>query len=92
VQVLNRNVLKWALLPALAVLLAINSLAEAQTTRPTPETPGQATQGKPTTLAAAGRDPALKARYASADSACTTGRRRLWTESGWVVRRVTSCR
>ena len=50
--------------------------------------------GGPAGAAAAPRMAPLKTTYASAsaDSACTTGRKKLWTDAGWIVRRVTSCR
>ena len=88
---MNKIVLRWTLLPLVFVLLGGGFPLRAETSRPNAEKPGQAAKS-PSGPAATRRDPALSAAYASADAACTTGRRRLWTEAGWVVRRVTSCR
>jgi hypothetical protein len=44
------------------------------------------------TAAAAPAMAPVRAAYASAEAGCTTGRKRFWIDSGWVVRRVTSCR
>lgn len=91
---MNKSVLNWALLPAIAVLLLALSPAEARAPRTKAQKPARAVlaqKAKPVP-AAARRAPAIAGAYASSDPGCTTGRRRLWTEAGWMVRRVTSCR
>jgi invasion protein IalB len=91
VLVLNRIVLKRAPVAALA-LLTMALPSEAQTARAAGQKPplpalAQTAKQPPAAAARLGR-----AAYTSADVACTTGRKRLWTETGWMVRRVTSCR
>ena len=99
---MNKAVLKWVPLPAIAALLLALSPSEAQTARSKAQKPARAAvaqkakpQPKPEpkpVLPAARRTPPAAVTYASVDPGCTTGRRRLWTEAGWMVRRVTSCR
>ena len=94
-QVLNKFVLKWASLPAVAAVLIIMSPSAAQTSRPAAQKPARAASApavKPALAAAGARAAPVSTAYASADPTCTTGRKRLWTDAGWVVRRVTSCR
>ena len=108
---MNKVVLKWIPLSAIAALLLALSPSQAETPRSkaqkqaraavaqkTSSAPAQRTKPapaqttKPASAAVARRAPPAGATYASADPGCTTGRKRLWTEAGWMVRRVTSCR
>ena len=92
---MNKVVLKWVPLPAIVVLLLALSPSQAETPRLRPQKPAQAVAAqkvKPVPPAAALRTPPAGLAYASADPGCTTARKRLWTEAGWMVRRVTSCR
>ena len=98
---MNKVVLKWAPLPAIAALLLALSPSQAETPRSKAQKPARAAvaqkakpaASKPVSTAAVRRTPtAAGVTYASADPGCTTGRKRLWTEAGWMVRRVTSCR
>jgi invasion protein IalB len=86
--VLNRIVLKRAPIAAFA-LLTMALPSEAQTARAAGQKPLLPALAQTAKQPAAGLG---RAAYTSADVACTTGRKRLWTETGWMVRRVTSCR
>ena len=89
VQVLNKIVLKWAWPLIVAVLVGTASPSQAKSSRPADS---KAVQTSKAPAAAARRAPPASATYASTDQGCASGRRRLWTEAGWVVRRVSSCR
>lgn len=79
---MNRIVLKWAPIPLTAALLMLASPSLAQGAKKPADAPvAQTAKSKA----------APRAAYASADAVCTTGRRKLWTEAGWIVRRVTLC-
>jgi hypothetical protein len=95
VQVLNKIVLRRARLSAVAALLMTALPSQAQTARPAGQKPAGAALAQTARQApapAAPRMARVSAAYASADLACTTGRKRLWTEAGWIVRRITACR
>ena len=86
---MNKIVFRWALL---CLVLSLGAFpVHAESSRSEAAKPGQAATSQAVPEAVR-RDAAVSAAYASSDAACTTGRRRLWTETGWVVRRVTSCR
>ena len=87
---MNKIVLKWGALPPVIALLMMASSAEAQTSSK-PARPALAQKAQSVPAAVARRAASASAVYASADPTCTTGRRRLWTDAGWIVRRVTSC-
>lgn len=92
---MNKNVLKWAPLGAIAALSMIFSPSHAQSARPKGQKPAPVVstqKAKKTPAAAASRAAPVRATYASAEPGCVTGRKMLWTDAGWIVRRVTSCR
>ena len=89
VQLLNKIVLKWAWPLILAALAGTPSPLQAKSARPADS---KAVQTGKAPAAAAPRAAPASATYTSADPGCASGRRRLWTEQGWVVRRVSSCR
>jgi hypothetical protein len=94
VPVLNKVVLKWAPLPVLAVVLMTALPSQALAARPKPlkqAHPVSAQKAAPATATTA-RKAAVNAAYTSAEPGCFTARRKLWTEDGWIVRRITSCR
>ena len=86
---MNNCVLMRGFPAAFALLLAL-SPAQGKTPRSPVE------KGARPALAQGAKAPARSAApasvYASADGSCMTARKRLWTEAGWIVRRVTSCR
>jgi hypothetical protein len=89
---LNKIVLKRVLPPAIAALLTLGGPSEAQTFRPKPQKPSRtalAQPAKPAPVPVVRQAPI--SAYASAHPGCTVGRKRLWTDAGWIVRRVTSC-
>jgi hypothetical protein len=90
VQVLNRIVLNQAPLAIIAALLLVVMPSVTRPAHAADQKPPSATEAQTARQPAAASVP--RAAYASADLACTTGRKRLWTEAGWMVRRVTSCR
>jgi hypothetical protein len=95
VQVLNKIVLKRARPAAFAALFMLALPSQAQTDRPAGQKPdgaALAATARQTPAAVAPDMAGVRDAYTSADAACTTGRKRLWTETGWIVRRVTSCR
>jgi hypothetical protein len=91
---LNKNVLKWAPLGAIAALAMIFSPSHAQSSRPKGQKPAPvvSTQKAKKAPAAPSRTAPVRATYASAEPGCVSGRKMLWTDGGWIVRRVTSCR
>jgi hypothetical protein len=90
---LNKFVLKWASCPTFVVLLALASTSQALAARPKPYKAPVATQKADEVPAATARRAAqVNATYTSAEPGCLTARRKLWTDDGWIVRRVTSCR
>jgi hypothetical protein len=89
VLVLNKIVPKWAPAPMLAALALAVSPSAAQTPRDKEPSRPAATQAAQAPAVPLG--PAASA-YASGGATCTTARKRLWTEAGWIVRRVASCR
>ena len=91
---MNKSVLKWAPLPILIVLWAMLSLSHALAARPKAHNQPEAAvneTGKPPVPAATAR-PEPRAAYTSSEPGCLTTRKVLWTDAGWIVRRVTSCR
>ena len=71
----------------------IFSPSHAQSSRPKAQKPPVASVQKAKKApAAASRAAPIRATYASAEPGCATGRKMLWTDEGWIVRRVTSCR
>jgi len=75
---------------AFAAALAGVSPSQAETPRPAVQQarPPAAKATKPVASSSAGTASA----YASAEPGCGVVRRRLWTEAGWIVRRVAACR
>jgi hypothetical protein len=94
VQVLNKIVLMWGLAAALAAGLFLLSPSEARTAGAVETKARPAAAANPAkAVAHPGRPkPGVKTAFTSGDAACLTGRRKLWTDDGWIVRRVTSCR
>ena len=88
---LNKFVLLRCL-PAAFTLLVALSPCQGQTARAPAQKGARPAVAQGTKPATPARSAAPRSAYTSADGLCQTGRRRLWTESGWLVRRVTSCR
>jgi hypothetical protein len=91
VQILNRIVLKWAPLALAAALVSMASASQAESLRAGAKEPVRAALTQSAKAAAGQPVASPRAAYASAEPACTTGRKRLWTDSGWIVRRITTC-
>jgi hypothetical protein len=87
---LNKFVLKWASCPTFVVLLALAATSPALAARPKPHKAPVTTEKAD--AATARRAAEVNATYTSAEPGCLTARRKLWTDDGWIVRRVTSCR
>jgi hypothetical protein len=85
---MNNNVLKRVPLPAV-VLVTVLLPSHVQAGQK-PLRPAVVEAAQP--IPAAALPGKVKTSYTSEDGACTTVRKKLWIETGWVVRRVTSCR
>lgn len=83
---MNSFVLKLSAL--VVILLAYPS--QAQTARETPQKPVRPGLER-TIQRGPARDIPVGATYTSADRGCATARKRLWTDAGWIIRRVTAC-
>ena len=83
---MNRIVLKWAPIPLTAAVLMVASPSYAKSGQELSRTPVAQGASAKTTV-----PPAVAPKAAYASAGCTTVRRRLWTDAGWIVRRVTLC-
>jgi hypothetical protein len=92
VQVLNGIVLRWAIAPVAAALLVPLLAAEPSQAAAAKGTRAAYAQAPvPVGTGTAGADPSGTAPT-HGDPVCAKARKKLWTESGWIVRRVTLCR
>lgn len=86
----NRFVLTRAIPAAFALSLAVFPAQAKMLPVQKGVNPALAQNAK--TTPAPARSAVSASAYASADSTCQRARRRLWTETGWIVRRVPLCR
>jgi hypothetical protein len=92
VQVLNGIVLRRGIPPVAAALLVPLLMIQPSQAAPVKSPRAAFTQAPALGRAgAAGSEPASTASVAG-DATCAKARKKLWTESGWIVRRVTLCR
>ena len=92
VLVLNGIVLRWAVAPiAAALLVPILAAEPSEAAAAKSARAAYAQAPAPNGAGTAGADPGGTAST-HGDAGCAKARKKLWTDSGWIVRRVTLCR